>query len=239
MPVQALTWPVLRDEIIRRIEAGLRSSVMYANVHVINTAQRVPELRAILRAADVVYCDGDGVRLGARILGEHLPERITGAEFVWDLARALVAHDRSIYWIGGAPGVAARALERLAAHAPGLRVAGAADGFFAKTGLESDAAIDRINAAAPDLLVVGMGTPIQEQWVARHRERIAAPVVWCIGAAADFLAGVQVRAPGFMAKHGLEWLYRLAREPRRMFGRYVIGNPLFLARVVRARLGLG
>ena len=235
VPVQALTRHELLDEILRRIEARVTTTVMYANVHVVNTARREPTLLAALRGADIVYCDGDGVRLGAWLLAEHLPERITGAELVWDLASSLARHGRSIYWIGGAPGVAANALARLAEHAPGLSRAGAHDGFFAKDGAETDAVIDAVNAAAPDLVVVGMGTPIQELWVAQHRARIAAPIVWCIGATADFITGVQVRAPAFMTRHGLEWLHRLARDPRRMFGRYVVGNPLFLARILRAR----
>jgi N-acetylglucosaminyldiphosphoundecaprenol N-acetyl-beta-D-mannosaminyltransferase len=237
VPVQALTWPLLREEIVRRIAGDIRSTVMYANIHVVNTAQRVPALLDALRAADIVYCDGDGVRLGARILGERLPERITGAEFIWDLARTLAAHDASIYWIGGSPGVARDALARLAERTPGLRIAGSHDGFFAKHGPETDEVISRINTARPSLLVVGMGTPIQEEWVMAHRDHIAAPLVWCIGATADFITGAQVRAPAFMAKSGLEWLHRLVREPRRMFGRYVIGNPLFLSRIVRERLG--
>jgi exopolysaccharide biosynthesis WecB/TagA/CpsF family protein len=85
-------------------------------------------------------------------------------------------------------------------------------------------------------VLVGMGTPVQELWTARHRARIAAPVVWCLGATADFVAGVQARGPALLTDHGLEWLARLLGDPRRLFGRYVVGNPLFLARVLRARL---
>ena len=237
VPVQVLTWPVLQEEIVCRLANGTRSTVMYANIHVVNTAQRVPALRAALRDADIVYCDGDGVRLGARILGQRLPERITGAEFIWDLARTLAEHDASIYWVGGAPGIARGALERLAERTPALRVAGSHDGFFAKQGSENDEVIARINTADPSVLIVGMGTPIQEEWVVANRARIAAPIVWCIGATADFITGAQVRAPAIMAKTGFEWLHRLAQDPKRMFGRYVIGNPLFLSRILRARFG--
>ena len=236
VPVMPLTWPELRDDVMRRIADRVRTTVMYANIHVINTAQAVPDLKSALNKADLLYCDGEGVRLAATLLGHSLPERITGAEFIWDLAHHLAEEQRSVFWVGGTPGTTERALQILAERYPGLAVAGADHGFFAKDGPETDAMIARINAASPSLLIVGMGTPIQEQWVTRHRERIHAPVVWCIGATADFVTGVQTRGPALLTRNGFEWLARLAYEPRRMFGRYVIGNPVFAARVLRARL---
>jgi N-acetylglucosaminyldiphosphoundecaprenol N-acetyl-beta-D-mannosaminyltransferase len=236
VPVMPFRWPELRDEVIERIRSGRRTTVMYANIHVVNTAQTVPELRTALSEADLLYCDGEGIRLAARLLGEALPERVTGAEFIWDLARRLGEEDMSLYWVGGSPGTAARALEVLHERHPALRVAGSQHGFFAKAGPESERVIEQINEAAPALVMIGMGTPIQELWVRRYRDRINAPVVWCIGATADFVTGVQTRGPALLTQHGFEWLARLAYEPRRMFRRYVIGNPLFAARIVRARL---
>jgi N-acetylglucosaminyldiphosphoundecaprenol N-acetyl-beta-D-mannosaminyltransferase len=236
VPVMATTWVELREEVMRRIAAHVQTTVMYANIHVVNTAQNVPELRAALADADLLYCDGEGIRLAAAVLGHDLPERITGAEFIYDLARRLGEAQRSIYWIGGAPGVTQQALDVLASQNPSLRVAGAQHGFFAKHGPESDAVVAQINAAAPDLLIVGMGTPIQELWVREHRARIHAPVIWCIGATADFVTGVQTRGPALLTQHGFEWLARFAYEPRRMFRRYIIGNPLFAARLLRSRL---
>jgi N-acetylglucosaminyldiphosphoundecaprenol N-acetyl-beta-D-mannosaminyltransferase len=99
--------------------------------------------------------------------------------------------------------------------------------------------LSAINQARPDLLFVGMGTPIQERWVAEHRDALDAPVVWCIGAAADFVAGAQRRAPAWMTRHGLEWRGRRAADPRRLLGRYVVGNPVFIGRVLRQRVSRG
>lgn len=229
--VDRMTWPGLRDEVAGAIERREPRTIGYVNVHVLNSAAADPRLREALNGFDRVYCDGEGVRLGARILGAHLPERMTGADFVWDLAARL--GPARWYWLGGAPEVAAEALRRLQARAPGLVVAGARDGYFDRSA--SGAVIDAINQARPDLVVVGMGTPIQELWVAAHRQAIAAPIVWCIGATADFIVGAQPRAPTWMTRHGLEWLSRLANDPRRLFGRYVVGNPLFLARALRQR----
>jgi N-acetylglucosaminyldiphosphoundecaprenol N-acetyl-beta-D-mannosaminyltransferase len=235
IPVLPITWSELRDDVLARISNRVRTTVMYGNIHVVNTAHDIPELAEALRAADLVYCDGEGVRLGARILGERLPERMTGADFVDDLFAHLARCNARVAWIGGAPGVASRALAELERRHPGVIAAYAHDGFFAKDGVDSDTVLDELAAAAPDIVLVGMGTPIQELWVTRYRSRMTAPVVWCIGATADFVTGVQRRGPQTLTRHRLEWLARLASDPRRMFGRYVVGNPLFLARVVRVR----
>ncbi len=235
VPILPITWVELRDEVLRRVAARERTTVMYGNVHVLNVAHEVPALADALRAADLVYCDGEGVRLGARLLGERLPERMTGADFIDDLFAQLAVAKARVAWIGGAPGVTSRALVQLVERHPGVVASFAYHGFFAKDGLETDAVLDRLAAAKPDVVLVGMGTPIQELWVARHRARIAAPVVWCIGATADFVTGVQRRGPRALTGNRLEWLARLASDPRRLFGRYVVGNPLFLARVVRVR----
>lgn len=233
-----------RAELLRRAEAAAsdasaRRTVMYANVHVVNRAQTDPALRRALVSADWVYCDGEGVRLGARLLGSRLPERMTGADFIDELAARCAARAARIFWLGGRPGVAAQALELLAQRSPGLELAGSHHGYFDRHGPESDEVIARINQARPQLLLVGMGTPAQETWVARNRDAIEAPLVWCIGATADFITGEQPRAPRWMSDNGLEWLYRLLDDPRRLFRRYVVGNPLFVLRVLGARLRRG
>ncbi len=234
--IDALTWLELRERVIAACAATTPTTVMYANVHVLNTAQRTPALVDALRAADIVYCDGEGIRVAARIQGESLPARMTGADFIWDLGERLAETRTPLYWVGGADRTAEVAMTRMAERFPGLVVAGTHHGFFAKDGPETDELIARINAANPKVVFVGMGTPVQELWIHLHRARIAAPVVWCIGATADFIAGVQPRGPDFLTQHGFEWLARLVSDPRRLFGRYVLGNPLFLARVVRRRL---
>jgi N-acetylglucosaminyldiphosphoundecaprenol N-acetyl-beta-D-mannosaminyltransferase len=236
VPVHPVTWPELRDYVCERIERRARTTVMYANVHVLNSAHRTPALLHALRDADLVYCDGEGVRLAARLLGERLPARMTGADFISEMFGALAAIQARVYWLGAAPGVADRALRTLAAEHPGVSIAGARDGYFTKDGGDTEAVISALNACRADIVFVGMGTPAQELWVARYRDRISAPVVWCIGATADFVAGVQPRGPDVLTQHGLEWLARLASDPRRLWSRYVIGNPLFIARVVRSRL---
>lgn len=211
------------------VAARGRATVAYVNVHVMNVAARDDALRAFLDRADVVYCDGGGVVLGARLLGEVLPERMTGADWIWDLAARAEAAGWRIFWMGGEPGVAAEAARRLRERHPGL-VIETAHGF------EADAAgvITAMNTFNADVVLVGMGTPVQERWVATNRATIDAPVVWVTGATADFVSGHVARGPEWLHQRQ-EWLARLIVDPRRLWRRYLLGNTLFLARVMWAR----
>jgi N-acetylglucosaminyldiphosphoundecaprenol N-acetyl-beta-D-mannosaminyltransferase len=208
-------------------------NVAYANVHVVNQALSEPALGEFLRDADLVYCDGNGVRLGARILGQALPARMTGADLIWDLAAAAEGRWR-IFWLGGEPGVSAAAVNRLLERHPGL-VMDSDHGFHEKSGPDDHACIERINAFEPDILLVGMGTPEQEQWIAERRSRLNARVVWCLGATADVVSGAERRGPSWLTGRA-EWIARLVHNPQRMWRRYLVGNPAFLMRVVAARL---
>lgn len=229
--------PVGLDELLERvsaaIEADQRLTLAYANVHVLDCAASDPRLRRFLARADLVYCDGNGVRLGARLLGEDLPHRMTGADWIWRLAAEAEGRWR-IWWIGGEPGVAQRAAEALRQRHPGLEI-GADHGFHARFGPEDAASLARIAAFAPDIVLVGMGTPEQELWVEARRAAIAAPVVWCVGATADFVSGRVRRGPRWLTDRA-EWLDRLYSEPGRLWRRFLLGNTRFLVRVLRQRI---
>lgn len=209
------------------------STVHYANVHVLNVAYRNQVLRKQLRAASTVYCDGSGVRLGARLLGKRLPPRLTAADWIDAFCCRAVERDVSLFLLGGAAGIAGRAAAVLQQRHPGLQVVGTHHGFI--DGESSAAAIADANATGADVLVVGMGTPVQEAWVARYRTQIRAPVVWTVGALFDFVVGVQRRAPRWMGDRHMEWLWRLRTDPARLGSRYLVGNPLFVFRVIRQR----
>jgi N-acetylglucosaminyldiphosphoundecaprenol N-acetyl-beta-D-mannosaminyltransferase len=209
-------------------------TVHYANIHVVNTAYRNPELRRELARASTVYCDGSGVRLGAAILGRPLPPRLTAADWIDVFCEHAARAGVRLFIVAGAEGIAERAAAVLQARHPGLAVAGTHHGF-----LDDDASaplIARANEVGTDIMLIGMGTPAQELWVARHRETIRAPVVWTVGGLFDFVVGVQPRAPRWLRVFHLEWLWRVATSPVRLGRRYVVGNPLFVARVVRQRV---
>jgi N-acetylglucosaminyldiphosphoundecaprenol N-acetyl-beta-D-mannosaminyltransferase len=225
-------------QVARLVVSGGRHYVVYANVHVLNAAFHNPELRQILNQADLVYCDGAGVRVGAWLLGSRLPKRLTGADWIHDLATACQERGFSFYFLGGEPGVAAQAAEKLQEEYLGLEICGTHHGYYDHLGPENDDVVAAINRAQPDILLVGFGTPLQETWIARNIDQLDVPVVWAVGALVDFVAGKVPRAPRFMLDHGLEWLYRLLIEPGRLWKRYIIGNPLFIWRVLMQRLGL-
>lgn len=210
------------------------STVHYANIHVLNTAFRHAPLREQLVRGSTVYCDGSGVRLGAALLGGRLPRRLTAADWIDDFCHRAARHDVSLFLVGGAEGVAERAAVTLRQRHPGLRIAGTRHGF-----LDDEASrrvIAEVNRARAHVVLVGMGTPVQELWVAKHRPEIEAPVVWTVGALLDFVAGVQRLAPRWLGDRHLEWLWRLASHPRRLARRYLLGNALFCLRVARQRL---
>jgi N-acetylglucosaminyldiphosphoundecaprenol N-acetyl-beta-D-mannosaminyltransferase len=212
------------------VRGGSRITVMYVNVHCMNLCHDDLQYASMLEAADIVYCDGTGVRLGARIAGGDIPERMTGADWIVDLCRVASNEGLSLFLLGGAPGVAQSAAQCLRAKYPGLKILGTASGYE----LDHDT-VDVLNELRPDIVLVGMGSPTQEKWIAGHRTEINAPVLWAVGALFDFVAGRIRRGPAWMTEHGFEWACRLVAEPRKLWRRYVIGNPRFIARVLRER----
>jgi len=215
--------------------SGRPHRVMYVNAHVVNESRALPELRQALESADLVYCDGYGVRLAARALDVAVPHRMTGADWVWGLAALCEAAGHSIYLLGSEPGVALEAAGRLRRSYPELRVAGAHHGYFELDSPHGARVVEDINAAGTDIVLVGMGTPKQELWVERHAGELDVDVLWTVGALLDYMAGRVPRAPRWLADHGLEWIFRLAMEPQRMWRRYLLGNPIFLSRVMHER----
>jgi len=207
---------------------GRRLTVLYVNVHCMNVAADDRRYAAVLDAADIVYCDGTGVRLGARLAGMHLPERMTGADWIDDLCRMAAREDLRLFLVGGEPGVAGAAAIRLKSRHPGLLVVGAESGYDA-----GPQVFRAICTARPDILLVGMGTPAQELWIQDHRHELAIPVVWAVGALFDFVTDRIPRGPRLLTDNGLEWLCRFAAEPRKLWRRYLIGNPRFLWRIAR------
>lgn len=180
-------------------------------------------LRAAYLGADMVLADGFPVILASRILGRGLPERVAGSDLVPALfAAADPERPLRTFLLGAAPGVADRAAERILATWKGVDVV---DSYSPPFGFEHDEVeqermLTRVRAANPDLLVVGLGAPKQELWVHKQRSKIKAPVVLCVGATIDFLAGERSRAPRWLQRIHLEWFYRMMGEPKRLFWRY-------------------
>ena len=234
--------PVSVAELQARILSIVRERghalVLHVNAHALNLCYRDPGLRSFFDSAPVVFCDGAGVMLAARILGRHLPERITYADWMWRFASFAEEKDLSLFLLGARPGVAERAADKLLARYPNLKVTGVHHGYFDCTAgaPENEALLDEINAVRPDVLLVGFGMPLQERWLMQNWDRIDARVALTGGAVFDYVSGELRRGPRILTDYGFEWLARLLIEPGRLWRRYVLGNPIFLLRVLKQRL---
>lgn len=173
-----------------------------------------PEFREIVNRADLVTPDGAGVVLSARLLNIPLEARCAGCDMVAGLCEVAGRLGRSVYLLGAAPGVAEKAAEKLCEQVPGLQVAGCRDGYFAEE--NEPAIVEEIRRARPAVLFVALGIPRQEQWIRRHLEQLNVPVCVGVGGSFDVISGLKQRAPVWMQRAGLEWLYRVAKEPRRL-----------------------
>lgn len=232
--------PVGSAGILELIAAAVGSSrravVPHLNVHGSNLAGKHDWLREFFNHSQLVFCDGDGVRWGLKILGEDPPPKVTYNVWIWELARWCAEHRARLYLLGGRPGIAGIAADRLRERWPDLEIAGCHHGYFEKESSEETLIVEAINEADPDVLLVCLGMPVQEAWVERNALALGARVILTGGAALDYAAGVIRTTPWWIARLQLEWLYRLCSEPRRLFRRYVIGNPAFLLRVLRKRI---
>lgn len=231
--------PVGLDEAIGRIEdalrRGVRLLVVTANPELVVLARRDPAVRRVAETADLVVPDGIGLVLAARILGRRLPGRARGRDIVLRIAHAVVHLKMSMYLLGAREGVAARAADELRRRFPRLQVAGTQAGSPSPS--EERAIVARVNVALPDVLLVAYGMPQQELWLQRNLPALQRQVKVAVGVggAFDYLSGEAALPPEWMARIGLEWLWRLAREPWRW--RRQLALPLFLLLVLRERLG--
>jgi N-acetylglucosaminyldiphosphoundecaprenol N-acetyl-beta-D-mannosaminyltransferase len=236
--VTDLTTPELIAETDAIIEAGKSEVILNTNVHGIHLSHRLPWLKEFRNSTRITHCDGAGVALGARILGQGLGPRVCINDFIWDLARYCRERGRSVFLLGAAPDVIKRAAEQLRAEEPGITIAGYHHGYFEKSGPESDRVVDIINAAKPNILLVGFGMPIQERWVRDNAARLNVNVTMVVGGFFDRLSGTVPWAPRWFTDNGLEWVYLSLKRPRRFFERYLVGNPKFLLQVLLERIGL-
>ncbi|MBI3909914.1 MAG: WecB/TagA/CpsF family glycosyltransferase [Armatimonadetes bacterium] len=196
-------------------------------------AARDPEYRAIVNAADLVTPDGAGILWAAKRLGKPLPERVSGVDLAEALCAAAACAGFSVFFYGGQPGIGAEAARRMRARYPGLRVAGTAHGYL--TPEEQERLVAQIRAARPGVLLVARGIPYQEKWLARHLHQLGVPICMGVGGTLDVFSGRVHRAPRWMQRRGLEWLYRLLRDPRKI--RKVAALPRFTWMVLRTRGG--
>ena len=198
--------------------------VFASNGHAIAFAAPFFLFCAMFEAADIVHADGQPVVMGSRLAGAPIPERSATTDFIHDACKAAVASGLSIFLLGGTEDVNARCEQVLKAQYPGLKVAGRRNGYFTRD--DEAASCDQINASGADILFVGLSVPFEYEFCVRNKARLQAGWVVTCGGCYNFVTGDYKRAPEWMQKYSLEWLYRLAREPKRLFWRYAVTNPL-------------
>ena len=213
--------------------------VCVANVHTVTECQREQQFRRIHNRAGMVTPDGMPLVWVSRLKGARHVRRVYGPDLLLAMSEVSARCGYRNYFYGGAEGVADTLANELCSRFPGLMVAGVeCPPFRPLTAQEDEEAVKRINAARPDILWVGLGAPKQEHWMAEHFGKVNVPVMISVGAAFDFHAGVKKQAPLWMQHSGLEWLFRLVSEPRRLWKRYLINNPWFVWLVLLQILGV-
>jgi N-acetylglucosaminyldiphosphoundecaprenol N-acetyl-beta-D-mannosaminyltransferase len=241
----SLTASQLVETLVASAASRTRARVVcYLNAAQVNLAFTSPAFARALERADLLYADGQAVVWGARLLGQPVPERVSAADFAEEFAVAAARAHLRLGLVGGRPDLsggsgpqceAGQAAKQLRRWAPNLDVVAVHHGYLLSDRAEADA-LETIKTGDPHLVMVGMGAPTQEEHALHWRSIYPhACVWWCVGALFEFIAGVRPRAPNWMRQAGLEWSFRLVQEPSRLWRRYLVGNPLYMARVLRGR----
>ena len=219
----------------RMVETRWRGYICAAPVHALMVAQDDGEMLAALRGSTLVVPDGMPLVWAANLLGESLEDRVYGPELMLRYSDRCAERGHRVWLYGGRDqgSLVQLALSMRRRH-PGIKIVGGySPPFRPLASDEEDALVQQVNEAKPDVLWVGIGVPKQEKWMARMRERLDVPVMCGVGAAFDFHAGRVPQAPSWMQERGLEWIYRIAQEPRRLLPRYLYFNPRFVAAFAR------
>jgi len=225
---EAVAW------IAGRARARRRTFAAFANADCLNAAHEQLPYRRVLQRADRVFADGIGVRIGARMLGQKMTGNVNGTDLFPELCAQAARDGLKLFLLGARPGIAHAAAVAMCERYPGLQVAGTLHGYFGPH--EEQGVIARINESGADILLVALGAPHQEIWMARNERALTPAVRLGVGGLFDYYSGRIPRAPRWVREAGFEWVWRLRCEPTRLWRRYLVGNPLFLARVLRERV---
>ena len=209
--VSNLTMEQAKENAIKFLDGDSLSAVYTPNSEIILYASNNEEYSQVLNRASMIIPDGIGVVYASKILGNPLKERVAGIDFITAVLPELVKRGKSVYLLGAKPGVAEIAAEKLKEKYEGLIIAGTHDGYFK----DDEEVIASINEASPDFLMVCLGFPKQELWIDKYKDRLNVKLAIGAGGSMDVFAGTALRAPEFYQKHGVEWLYRLIKQPTR------------------------
>jgi exopolysaccharide biosynthesis WecB/TagA/CpsF family protein len=218
--------------IVMRASLALPTSIGFLNAHCVNVMRTNGDYRVALNGVDRIFADGMGLRIAARAAGVVLQDNVNGTDLFPILCRHAARKGVGMYLFGAREGIAAAAAQRMIEDNPDLIVSGTHHGFVADPDAETRL-IAEINSSGARILLVGLGVPAQELWIARNRSRLQPAVIIGVGGLFDYYSGRIARAPLRLRKAGLEWAWRLALEPRRLAKRYLLGNATFLTGLMR------
>ncbi len=232
----------LLEELLEMIRAAVstdqRLLITHMHVRGLHLAYENQWFREFINSSDIVYCDGMGVKLGAKLLGYNIPERYTLADWYPQLIELAHQNNISLYFLGNPPGMAELAAKNLQKTYPGLHIAGTHHGYFDSNpqGAENQALVQEINRKKPNILMVGLGMPAQENWLMENWDDLDTNVAITVGAIFEYVAGTMKHGPKWMTQYYLEWLFRLFNRPDRYTKRYLRDNPLLLFRIFRQKI---
>ena len=229
VPVYPYTMDGAVNFLNSQVKNKKQTFVVTANAEIIMMCQKYKKI--VCQNADLVLADGAGTVWAGRKLGHNVPERVAGCDLFVELAKLSAKKGYKVFFFGAAPGIAEAARDKLLLVAPGLKVAGCRNGYF--TEAENEEIIAEINASGADMLFAALGAPKQENWLARFRSELKPQVLMGVGGSFDVLAGKMDRAPLWMQKASLEWLFRLYKQPSRI-GRMMV-LPQFVIKVLQSK----
>lgn len=227
--VSRFTYEELTQILLKNIEQHHKSFIVAINPEKIMKAQEDQSLKKLLNRADFQIPDGIGVLIASRLKGGNVRTRVTGIDLMLKLCELAHKHNKSIFLYGGKPGVAEKAKQNLMEHLSGIKIVGVMDGYEK----DENIVIEKINAAKPDIIFVALGSPKQEYWIVNSVDKVSATIFQGVGGSFDVISGRVKRAPLFFQYLGLEWMYRLIKEPTRWNRQKVL--PKFIYRVLREK----
>ncbi|MFT7224233.1 MAG: N-acetylglucosaminyldiphosphoundecaprenol N-acetyl-beta-D-mannosaminyltransferase [Cellvibrionaceae bacterium] len=229
--MQSLTMTEAINDLNNVVQNKQKCQVTYLNADCLNKALSDIDYRNVIAQSERVFPDGIGVKIACKITGQKMRENINGTDMFPELCELSVKQGYRLFFLGAKPGVVDAMKENVEKRFPGIQVVGIQHGFFSEDKI--DLIIDHINISNADLLFIAMGAPTQEKWIRQHIEKIDCSIILGVGGLFDFNAGRISRAPLWVRRFGFEWIWRLLQEPKRMWKRYLLGNGLFVYRVLR------
>lgn len=233
IPVDKVNMKTAIERVKHFLEADRLSTIYTPNSEMVMAALEDDELKEILERGDLVVPDGIGIVYASRIYGYPLPERVAGFDLMVEMLGLLDRKEKGVFLFGGKPGIAEKAAENISARFPGVKIKGCHNGYFKEEDLQG--ILERINSSKADVLFVALGSPKQEKWIYKNRDRLSVKIAMGVGGSFDVLAGEVKRAPSVFRKMGLEWFYRLITQPWR--AKRMFALPKFAFKVIADRKG--